>query len=338
MLRSFLAVLLALCLNLVGTLARAEQPNGGTAPPAPGPTSAGTRLATGSAAQPRVPTSAPKVIVTRKLGGRIVGGHEAAAGNWPWQVLVYGRGPRADGETSGWTCGGSVLSPHWVLTAAHCVYYVPDADDPAQAGAQYIDVFAGSNVYAKGQDIAVTEYFAHPDYNAANHDNDVALLKLADAVPQNASGVPIVDADTEASLAPNNGRAWVTGWGLLWDYRSAGLKEEDVEKIDTSLVTPPNLHEAEIRILDRGTCRDHYQQTGIEVTDNMICAGMPEGARDACQGDSGGPLVVKAPNADGYVQVGIVSFGLSCGVPGFGGLYTRVSNYADWIKAVMANN
>ena len=83
------------------------------------------------------------MIVTRKLGGRIVGGQESRAGKWPWQVLIYGRGQLVDGKTSGWTCGGSVLSPQWVLTAAHCVFYAPDASQPTEAKAQLIDVFAG---------------------------------------------------------------------------------------------------------------------------------------------------------------------------------------------------
>jgi len=332
MLQQILVVLFAFCLSLPGTWAKAEQPNEASAPPPPGAAPAEAPTSAGGA------TAAPKVIITRKLGGRIVGGQESAAGKWPWQVLVYARGQLANGETSGWTCGGAVISPHWVLTAAHCVFYVPDPDDPVQTRAEQIDVFAGSNIYAKGQDIAVAEFFPNPDYNAANHDNDVALLKLADAVPRNARAVAIADAEAEARLAPTNGKAWVTGWGLLWDWHGAGIKEEEIEKIDTSLVTPPNLREAEIRILDRGPCREHYQRAGMEITDNMICAGLAEGARDACQGDSGGPLVVKAPNADVYVQVGVVSFGFSCGVPGFAGLYTRVSNYLDWIKATMAAN
>lgn len=82
-------------------------------------------------------------------------------------------------------------------------------------------------------------------------------------------------------------------------------------------------------IIDRDTCASQYSSVG-PVTDNMICAGYPEGEKDACSGDSGGPLV------DGSgTLVGIVSWGAGCARAGQPGVYTRVGNYIEWIASVL---
>nr|CAI5866442.1 unnamed protein product [Callosobruchus analis] len=69
------------------------------------------------------------------------------------------------------------------------------------------------------------------------------------------------------------------------------------------------------------------------ISDNMLCAGYPDtGKKDSCQGDSGGPLVTRKRNSSRYEVIGIVSWGNGCARPGYPGVYTRVTQYVDWIK------
>jgi secreted trypsin-like serine protease len=79
------------------------------------------------------------------------------------------------------------------------------------------------------------------------------------------------------------------------------------------------------------------EKQGIKISDDTeICAGKPNESKDSCQGDSGGPLVAPDPdNSRGYIQVGVVSWGVSCGQKGLPGVYTRVSKFYDWIAATL---
>ncbi len=74
------------------------------------------------------------------------------------------------------------------------------------------------------------------------------------------------------------------------------------------------------------------------IANTEICAGVPEGAKDSCYGDSGGPLVAKADNSRGYIQVGVVSWGVQCGNPALPGVYSRISQFYDWVKDTVLSN
>ncbi len=242
----------------------------------------------------------------------IIGGAPADPGEYPWQVaLLYA----SDG--SWWGCGGSLLTPTWVATAAHCVTSGPFVASPAA-----LNVAVGRyNINStQGQRIPVAEVLVHPDWDPFTFDNDVALLRLATpaVLTTTVQTIPLATV-YEGSLFAAGTPAIVTGWGT----RTAGADD-----------FPDELYEVQVPIVEQSACQFAYGTVGETITDNMICAGLVQGGKDSCQGDSGGPLVV--PAGSGFKLAGIVSWGRDCAAPGFPGVYTRVAAVADWIAQEQA--
>lgn len=242
----------------------------------------------------------------------IVGGRPADPGEWQWQVaLVFSH---SDSLYAGLNCGGSLIGREWVLTAAHCFNFWT---------AEHYNVVAGvHNLIAPEpgfRRVPIAEVIIHPDYVTATSGNDIALLRLAepiDARPAEGETLPIayarlVPADAGTLVGVE---ATVTGWGTL----TSGL-----------LDYPPDLHEVEVPIVANDECNAAY---GGSITADMLCAGLPAGGRDSCQGDSGGPLVIFDEGSGYWWQAGIVSWGQGCGIPAIPGVYTRVSEYVEWLR------
>ncbi len=255
---------------------------------------------------------------TPKVEPQIVGGTLADPGEYPWQVVLVDSS--ASSIYTGQFCGGSLVSSQWVLTAAHCI----TEDDGSVRLLDSLYVVAGIwdiEFPAAGyQQRDVLQIVRHPAYvDALSYDNDIALLKLSSPVLIGGSGatrtdiIPLVPDDV-GGLAGNN--SWVTGWG---DTSYGGNKSAQ-------------LREVELPIIDNFICNDAEHHNG-SITDNMLCAGYDEGGSDSCQGDSGGPLIVW--DAEMWKLAGVVSWGESCALPYRQGVYTRVSQYVDWINSYL---
>lgn len=226
------------------------------------------------------------------IGPRIVGGTVAAANDNPFQVALLNRS--IDNNQESQFCGGTLIAPNFVVTAAHCSDFVSSDEVQILTETRRLD--------GSGTRRNVSRVVIHPAWNSSSFDNDVAVWQLSSRV-ENA---------TFASLASEDGsdgnNMLVTGWGLL---------SEGGDK-------PVNLMRVSVRLVERSNCNDDNSYSGA-ITDRMICAGRDVGGKDSCQGDSGGPLT-RGPN--NTILTGIVSWGTGCARPNLFGIYTRVSNPA----------
>jgi len=259
-------------------------------------------------------------------GGRVIGGQTAKKGEWPWQVKILAPDPEQRGRFGG-HCGGSLISPRWILTAAHCV-------TSGRSGKQ--DLFARDLLIVEGKSkidkvisvdgpdkpgLAVENVVIHEDFDRKVFANDIALIKLSEpAVSKPAILASASDDEVETEGHP----AIVTGWG----YTKADHGWDDK-------YLPTELQEVELPIVSREACRAAYRDSSMRmnpIDERNVCAGYAQGGKDACQGDSGGPLVAQRPDKS-WIQVGIVSWGAGCAEAEHYGVYTRVAAFRDWIAA-----
>jgi len=222
---------------------------------------------------------------------RIVGGQTASQSQFPYTTAVL--------YNNRLLCGGALLTPSHVVTAAHCTN---------GRTASQLSIRVGSNTYhSGGQASPVSAILQHPLYNSRSQDNDISILVLRTPVKLSSS----VGVASVTRREPSNGEVvTVSGWGVLSEQGTASS----------------SLRYVSIPTVGRSQCRARYGVTAI--TDNMICAGNAEGGKDSCQGDSGGPLVRQGTTD----LVGIVSWGVGCGRPERPGVYTNTLRYSGWIN------
>jgi secreted trypsin-like serine protease len=236
---------------------------------------------------------------------RIVGGAPAPASSVPWQVALY------DGSalTPKPYCGGSLIRPRIVLTAAHCIL---DAASPyhPRPDSQYIVAGATDFLSNQGFDTKVIGVIVNPTYvNPTN--GDAAILILEQPVPpENGTTIKLAGPREELLWAPGK-VATISGFGV---------------EAEGSMQTSQILRSAQVPLVRDSYCRQVYGSTFSALT--QVCAGYVQGGIDACQGDSGGPLTVPARGGDGgFIRLaGVVSVGSGCAQPNAPGIYSRVGS------------
>ncbi|MEU2132149.1 serine protease [Streptomyces sp. NPDC018352] len=239
--------------------------------------------------------------------GVVIGGQPAHVKDSPWVVALSSR-DRFGGERAGQFCGGVVVAPEKVLTAAHCLSRAALGVDVADVRDLRVITGRDALLGTGGKEIAVRETWTNPGFDPITNAGDLAVLTLAEALPGK-STIPMAETGDEA-YAPGT-EAAVYGWGDTTgnsDYASS-------------------LRSAKVSVLSDALCAQAYPggRNGAYDASAMLCAGELLGGYDACQGDSGGPLVARGR------LIGLVSWGNGCARAGSPGVYTRISAAIGWM-------
>ncbi|XP_077647017.1 uncharacterized protein LOC110478744 [Lonchura striata] len=256
---------------------------------------------------PRVKYPCGKIPVLAKKSstahGRIVGGFICPPGECPWQALII--------QDQREKCGGTLLSPEWVVTAAHCLEHTHPKQLRVRLGEHKINVDEKTE-----QESGVARMIIHEEYKNGQVNNDIALLNLETPVNLTDYVVPICLPEKRFAVFELSTIKFstVSGWGRLID---GGATSSVLMRVD----------------LPRVKTQECEKETDLNITENMFCAGDLSGVKDSCKGDSGGPHATQYKNT--WFLTGVVSWGKGCAVEGSYGVYTRVSKYIDWLRKHM---
>eukprot|EP00112_Aurelia_sp_Birch-Aquarium-sp1_P004750 Seg154.8 transcript_id=Seg154.8/GoldUCD/mRNA.D3Y31 product="Chymotrypsinogen 2" protein_id=Seg154.8/GoldUCD/D3Y31 len=263
---------------------------------------------------PQPPTAGPPQPPSGQCGspqvqaGRVIAGDDAKRGAWPWQILMLYRGRTM--------CGGTLVAPNWVVTAAHCI-------DGKESQARSFTVRVGEHNSRSNEgsedNIVVERIFKHPSYDRRVINNDIALLKLSRSARYSKYVSPACLPQQGASV-PVGSNCYITGWGKIKH--------------------PGNMHyilqQGRLPVVSKQTCAAlNTRISRIPITDKMVCAGSGGSSRTGgCHGDSGGPFVCQS-GGKWFLQ-GAVSWGSgTCQSSKSYTVFARVAQFRSWIDQTM---
>ncbi|MGK2932786.1 MAG: serine protease [Solirubrobacterales bacterium] len=238
---------------------------------------------------------------------QIVGGSNTTAEKYPWMVQIEGN--------SFESCGGSLIHPLIILTAAHCIV---DEEGDFYSDPDFYDItftaYTGRTLtYSGGTELEISDFWVTEDYIPSTQENDYGYITLSSAAP----GPRILLA------GPDEGGTWAAGTEAV----VTGYGDTFEAPAGTAVAGSPFLKELVVPVISDSTCRSGNVYGSSFHSDSMLCAGYLSGGQDSCQGDSGGPLQVPLETG-GHRQAGVVSFGAGCARKNRPGIYTRVGEPA----------
>jgi secreted trypsin-like serine protease len=261
--------------------------------------------------------------IAAPVAAPVVNGAAADEGEWPFMVALIGRGgDETDFPPFRLRCGGTLVHPRYVLTAAHCVTGLSEQRRRRRARPSSIEVLAGSGrLTGSVRRLRVDRIVVHPEFDPVRLLNDVALVRLKR--PIDLPTISLLSAG-ERELAAGGTSAVILGWGFI-----------DPEGFP---IVPDALREAVVPVLSDDECAASYEL--LLVREAMLCAGDLASERDAedgvgvCFGDSGGPLLVH--DGTTWRQAAVTSWAFDgCSSHKFTDVFAEVANYSAWVDSVL---
>ncbi|GAB6030890.1 hypothetical protein CHUAL_007722 [Chamberlinius hualienensis] len=257
----------------------------------------------------------------------VVGGKDVPFGHFSWMVALF-----LNEDFSRATCGGTLISDQWVLTAGHCFF---NEDTNQRHGEVEYTVRLGvvDLDSSSQQNLKVIELILHPSFSQKTKLNDIALMKLETKVTcENMVGAICLPSLPELMSDTFEGKmSYIAGWG-----------EESYEGKSSS-----RLKQLQLKVIPNNRCQEIYDSKKSEgiIINTQLCAGLqdsqPLTPGGPCQGDSGGPLMYEYTDNSTrrWYVVGVVSFGIGCAdiEPKVPAVFTRVTSYIPWIMSSIKN-
>mmetsp|Transcript_3953 Transcript_3953/g.4559 ORF Transcript_3953/g.4559 Transcript_3953/m.4559 type:complete len:417 (-) Transcript_3953:71-1321(-) len=291
----------------------------------------------------------------KQISSRIIDGQEAPEGRYESFVAL-------DFFNFGPFCGGSLIAPSVVLTAAHCVDGFNESDI-VQFVTAVVGLYDQLDAAENNDKIAITGVTKHPEYDEDTLNNDFALLKLA----RDSQFDPIAIARSNCAISPGLNLT-VMGFGNLVPNGDPEDTNRPFNTENNTFLQPQILNEVDVQYVNNSVCEEKFSPLNFldwyfelyniqydvqtyydnlpeeyleffdftDLTPAMMCAFSPQG-KDSCQGDSGGPLILKGNETGTDLQVGIVSFGIGCGSD-FPGVYSRISDQFEFIAETLESS